>query len=78
MSYLPPNLPHNRGEWPRKYVMLEQLDFKANRLIIYLRAGDTSRQAIADEIAKTDEEYRQFFRDRLNYWLEFYKKKNGE
>lgn len=77
-DYLPPGLPHNRGEWPQEFRDMEWLDLRANQLINQLIAGKTLRRNVEKELNTVAEQYREHFRARLNYWREYHDQKRGK
>ncbi|MEI7143273.1 hypothetical protein WCT84_06745 [Pectobacterium brasiliense] len=77
-DYLPPGLPHNRGEWPQEFRDMEWLDLRANQLINQLIAGKTLRRNVEKELNTVAEQYRDHFRARLNYWREYQDQKRGK
>jgi DNA polymerase-3 subunit theta len=70
-NYLPENLPANRGLWMKEYVVKEQLDLRANKLIIQMIDGKVGRRKVLTEIERLPAEHQDFFRERLNYWREY-------
>ncbi len=70
-DYLPPGLPHNRGEWPQEYRDMEWLDLRACYLVRMLSECRIPRTNIVREIETVEEKYREHFRARLNYWREY-------
>jgi hypothetical protein len=70
-DYLPPDLPLNIGLWPQEYQDKQYLDMRACGLIRELFAGKKTRRFIELEIEKVDEQYREHFKARLNYWREY-------
>ncbi|TKI02574.1 hypothetical protein [Martelella alba] len=70
-DYLPPGLPFNRGLWPEEYRQKEYLDMRASGLIKQIGSGKSTLRNVELEIEKTNAEYREFFRGRLNYWREY-------
>lgn len=69
-GYLPPGLPFNRAKWPQEYQLKEHYDMRASALIRQLFEKKVTRQAIVEQIAATPESYREFFKERLNFWRE--------
>ncbi|ORJ47822.1 hypothetical protein B2M27_24025 [Kluyvera intermedia] len=75
-DYLPPGLPLNRAKWPQEYQLKEHYDMRAAALIKQLYAKKVPRAAINQQLSETPESYREFFRERLNYWRD--EKEKGE
>ncbi|QCT20814.1 hypothetical protein FEM41_14735 [Jejubacter calystegiae] len=67
-DYLPPGLPFNRAKWPQECQLKEHYDMRACALVRQLFDKQITRGAILAQIDRTPETYREFFRDRLNYW----------
>jgi len=75
-DYLPPGLPHNRALWPQECQIKEHYDMCAAAMIRQLYEKKMTRLAITEQLDATPEPYREFFRERLNYWRE--RKEKGE
>ncbi|WP_336817818.1 hypothetical protein [Cedecea sp. MMO-103] len=69
-DYLPPGLPFNRAQWPQEYQAKEQYDMRAAALVRQLFERKTTRAAVVQQIDATPDNYRDFFRERLNFWRE--------
>lgn len=67
-DYLPPGLSFNRAKWPQEFQLKEHYDMRAAALIRQLYARKIPRGTVQDELNRTPETYREFFRERLNYW----------
>ncbi|ABV16516.1 hypothetical protein PPV52_000568 [Escherichia coli O103] len=67
-DYLPAGLPHNRAAWPQEYQILEHYDLRAAGLIRQLYEKRIPRGTVTEALKNTPDNYREFFRDRLNYW----------
>lgn len=67
-DYLPPGLPLNRAKWPQECQLQEHYDMRAAALVRQLYERKVTRQAVIQHIDATPESYREFFRQRLNYW----------
>ncbi|MGK0735961.1 hypothetical protein ACSFCT_04090 [Yokenella regensburgei] len=69
-DYLPPGLPFNRAEWPQEYQLKEHYDMRAAALVRQLYEKKVTRASVVQQIESTPESYRDFFRERLNFWRE--------
>ncbi|EBS2232023.1 hypothetical protein CBJ89_001966 [Salmonella enterica subsp. enterica serovar Essen] len=69
-DYLPPGLPFNRAKWPQEFQLKEHYDMRAAALIRQLYEKRISRGTVLEELKRAPDEYREFFRERLNYWRE--------
>lgn len=69
-DYLPPGLPFNRAKWPQEFQLKEHYDMRAAALIRQLYEKRISRGTVLEELKRAPDEYREFFRKRLNYWRE--------
>lgn len=69
-DYLPPGLPFNRAEWPQDYQLKEHYDMRAAALVRQLFEKRVTRGEIIQQIDATPESYREFFKERLNFWRE--------
>lgn len=67
-DYLPPGLPFNRAKWPQECQLKEHYDMCAAALVRQLYERKVTRQTVIQQIDATPESYRDFFRQRLNYW----------
>lgn len=67
-DYLPPGLPFNRAKWPQECQLQEHYDMRAAALVCQLYERKVTRQTVIQHIDATPESYREFFRQRLNYW----------
>ncbi|HAP0966050.1 TPA: hypothetical protein IR824_002843 [Escherichia coli] len=67
-DYLPPGLPHNRAKWPQEYQLKEHYDMRAAALNRQLFEKRIPRGSVIEQIGMTPDTYREFFRERLNYW----------
>jgi len=75
-DYLPPGLPHNRAKWPEEFQLKEHYDMRAAALVRQLYDRKKSRFEISAQLEATPDSYREFFRERLNFWRE--QKDKGE
>ncbi len=55
---------------PQECQIKEHYDMRASALIRQLFEKKVTRQAIVEQIAATPESYREFFKERLNFWRE--------
>ncbi|EAY0927128.1 hypothetical protein AH714_08650 [Salmonella enterica] len=69
-DYLPPGLPFNRAKWPQEFQLKVHYDMRAAALIRQLYEKRISRGTVLEELKRAPDEYREFFRERLNYWRE--------
>lgn len=69
-DYLPPGLPFNRAKWPQECQLKEHYDMRAAALIRQLYARKIPRGTVLEELKRTPEAYREFFKTRLNFWRE--------
>jgi len=67
-DYLPPGLPLNRAKWPKELQIKEHYDMRAAALVRQLYGRKTTRGVVLQQIDATPDSYREFFRERLNYW----------
>lgn len=69
-DYLPPGLTLNRAKWPQEYQLKEHYDMRAAALVLQLYERKVTRQTVIQHIDATPESYREFFRQRLNFWCQ--------
>ena len=67
-DYLPPGLPYNICLWPQEYQEKLNLDLRASGLIKNLYERRTNRAHVLEAIERVPVHYREFFKERLNYW----------
>ncbi|CNL81813.1 TPA: DNA polymerase III subunit theta [Yersinia enterocolitica] len=67
-DYLPRRLPYNICLWPQEYQEKLNLDLRASGLIKNLYERRTNRAHVLEAIERVPVHYREFFKERLNYW----------
>ncbi|ELW8974044.1 TPA: hypothetical protein PXJ37_002733 [Yersinia enterocolitica] len=67
-DYLPPGLSYNICLWPQEYQEKLNLDLRASGLIKNLYERRTHRAHVLEAIERVPVHYREFFKQRLNYW----------